>query len=350
MKTVFDYKTELNDLSFSDAEKDAMTKRLLAAQQNAPNKKHRGLRRSIVAAVGAAACLTVMAGATGILKLPSAAFAPVFGTGETEIIDQIGYPLDASATSGGVTITADAVLGDKYHYAVTYTIATDDGSAFGVEDLKNLLFEESGSELLTNGGVSGCAYFYDADPADNAIQYVELYETTDEIPQDITLRANFKNLRRMDVLDGNGEPSMVAQGRWSFPFRLNYEDLSTTMTLDTPVTFDGIPVTLDTFTISPIGLQLTYTFSDEIPYPESPSGKTSRTGEDWVDLVFGSAVIELHLKDGTTRTIRDTGGSSATDQSGAMHCTKGETFDQIIPLEDMKSVTICGVTFPIEAD
>lgn len=349
MKTVFDYKTELNDLSFSDVEKDAMTERLLAAaQQSAPKKKHRGLRRGIVAAVAAAACLTVMAGATGILKLPSAAFAPVFGTSETEIIDQIGYPVDASATSGGVTITADAVLGDKYHYAVAYTITKEDGNAFDLKNCEYLMFEESGGEIRTTGGVSGCSYFYDADPSDNAIQYVELYETTEAIPQNATVHAQFKNLCRWD--SANDAPTAVIQGRWSFSFRLKYEDLSTTMTLDTPVTFDAYNITLETLTISPIGLQLTYTFADAIPYPEQESGRESQEAEEWSALVFGSASMELHLKDGTTLSIQDTGGHSSVDGHGAMHCTKGETFDQIIPLEDMESITICGVTFPIEAN
>ena len=122
------------------------------------------------------------------------------------------------------------------------------------------------------------------------------------------------------------------------------------MTLDTPVTFDAYNITLETLTISPIGLQLTYTFADAIPYPEQESGRESQEAEEWSALVFGSASMELHLKDGTTLSIQDTGGHSSVDGHGAMHCTKGETFDQIIPLEDMESITICGVTFPIEAN
>lgn len=44
------------------------------------------------------------------------AFAGLFGGGpaETEIIDRIGCPIGASATSNGVTITADAIMGDTH--------------------------------------------------------------------------------------------------------------------------------------------------------------------------------------------------------------------------------------------
>lgn len=37
-------------------------------------------------------------------------------------------PHRASATSNGVTITADAIMGDTYSYAIVYSIRRDDGS------------------------------------------------------------------------------------------------------------------------------------------------------------------------------------------------------------------------------
>ena len=86
MKTAFDYKQELDRLTFTQEEKEAMTARLLSAVPGKNTRRQsKGLRRGIVAAVAAAACLTVAAGATGLLKLPSTAFAPVFGAAETEI-------------------------------------------------------------------------------------------------------------------------------------------------------------------------------------------------------------------------------------------------------------------------
>ena len=44
MKTVFDYKTELNSLTFSKEEKDHMKKRLLTAAEAAQPKRRRMLR------------------------------------------------------------------------------------------------------------------------------------------------------------------------------------------------------------------------------------------------------------------------------------------------------------------
>ena len=48
----------------------------------------------------------------------------------TEVADKIGRPLGASATSNGVTITAKTIVGDRTNYAVVFSIAKDDGTAF----------------------------------------------------------------------------------------------------------------------------------------------------------------------------------------------------------------------------
>ena len=89
------------------------------------------LRRRYLAAAAAVLVLAVgTAGATGILRSAAEVFSPLFGgaPAQTEIIDKIGYPVGASDTDNGVTVTADAVMGDAYNAAVVFTFRTDDGS------------------------------------------------------------------------------------------------------------------------------------------------------------------------------------------------------------------------------
>ena len=67
-----------------------------------------------------------------------------------------------SATSNGVTITADAIMGDTYSYAIVYSIRRDDGSplvsdetlAAGAErdGLLPLRFRNYGTQVRTSGG------------------------------------------------------------------------------------------------------------------------------------------------------------------------------------------------------
>ena len=129
------YNSALDELRFSDEAKSRMVDRLMAAaeQPEQPVAIHCVRRFPRIAAVGVAAALvlSIGAGATGVFKSASDAFAGVFGpTADTEIIDQIGHPIGASDTAGGVTVTADAILFDGYNYLISYTLEKEDGSAF----------------------------------------------------------------------------------------------------------------------------------------------------------------------------------------------------------------------------
>ena len=129
------YNSALDELRFSEEAKSRMVDRLMAAaeQPEQPVAIHRVRRFPRIAAVGVAAALvlSIGAGATGVFKSASDAFAGVFGpTADTEIIDQIGRPIGASDTAGGVTVTADAILFDGYNYLISYTLEKEDGSAF----------------------------------------------------------------------------------------------------------------------------------------------------------------------------------------------------------------------------
>ena len=92
------YNSALDELRFSEEAKSRMVDRLMAAaeQPEQPVAIHCVRRFPRIAAVGVAAALvlSIGAGATGVFKSASDAFAGVFGpTADTEIIDQIGRPI-----------------------------------------------------------------------------------------------------------------------------------------------------------------------------------------------------------------------------------------------------------------
>ena len=102
----------MDELTFTDEQKQAMIDHLLVeANQSTPRK--RPVRRLAVgAAIAAVLALTVTAGATGALKPAAEAFSGLFGIvtpAQTEVIDHIGYPIGASDTDNGITVTADAI-------------------------------------------------------------------------------------------------------------------------------------------------------------------------------------------------------------------------------------------------
>ncbi len=131
MKKLFEYKREMDKLEPSQAQKDALVG-ILLKKQSVPLRhskcKHMG-RVALVAACLAGA-VVVGAGATGLLKTAIQAFSGVFGENPavTQVVDKIGRPVGASDTDNGITITADAIIGEKDGVAVIYTISRDDGS------------------------------------------------------------------------------------------------------------------------------------------------------------------------------------------------------------------------------
>ena len=356
-----EYTEAMAGLQFSDEAKARMVQNLLDAQEKAtdnvvamPRGRKRRLPRIAAVGVAAAVVLTVGASATGVLKTASEAFQGVFGpTADTEIIDQIGRPVGASDTSGGVTVTADAIIGDKYHYAITYSIVKDDGTAFDI-DLTNtvgngvlpLTFAESDCTLSGYlGGTHGGSYFFDADPADNAIQYVETREISDGEVRGHTVRAKFKDLC---VYDDEMNRVLLAEGDWSFKFNLDFEDTSVSLPAGQTFDLNGMTATIDEITLSPLALRVDYTVDSEVQWDENAqSGRQSDHDSEQMNRYFESVQILVNKADGTSLDLSLAGGS-ISPEGGKTICQKGEIFSEIIPLEDIVSVTVQGIDIPVQ--
>ncbi len=345
-----EYKNVLDGLYFSEEAKNRMVERLMErAEQPAP---HRIRRFPRVAAVGIAAALvlSIGAGATGVLKSASEAFAGVFGpTADTEIIDEIGHPIGASDTSNGVTVTADAILFDGYNYLISYTLEKDDGSAFDCTanpdtGLLDLNWGETDSDIGRHtGGAIGSSWFYDENPNDNAIQYVETMSYSDAVKPGGTAKISLKNLQ--SFTPDSQDETVLAEGSWHLKFKLDAGNCAKELTAGQSIDIDGKSATVDKLIISPIGYNFTYTVDDEAQFPEAVSGQAPSGAQDeWAAF---SAPLSVTLKDGTVVDLSGIGGSMEP-HDGKTVCTRQGTFDQILPLENMKSVTIGDVTVPIE--
>ena len=86
--------------------------------------------------------LAVIGYATGLLSPETTErFADTFGEKDEQValIEQMGVPLDISVTSGGITMTAEAMLNDGKVLAVLYKVARENGEPLlpaDVEDYK----------------------------------------------------------------------------------------------------------------------------------------------------------------------------------------------------------------------
>lgn len=297
------YNSALDELHFSEEAKNRMVDRLMAAaeQPEQPVAIHRVRRFPRIAAVGVAAALvlSIGAGATGVFKSASDVFAGVFGpTADTEIIDQIGHPIGASDTSNGVTVTADAILFDGYNYLISYTIEKDDGSAFDCTKnpdtgLYDLYWKRSDSNIgLNTDGASGGSYFYDADPDDNAIQYVETMSYTDAVATGDTARIMLGDLSVPN--SETGEMKTIAKGTWHLKFKLEADNCAVELPAGQNIDVNGLSASVDKVVISPIGYHVVYTVNgeakfdtvytedgEEIPYDSESGQEPSGMRDFW---------------------------------------------------------------------
>ena len=357
MKT---YREAMDELSFTDEQKRAMTSRLLAEANRAAPRKRPVRRLAVGVAIAAVLALTVTAGAAGGLSTAAEALAGLFGSSpaQTEVIDHIGYPVGASDTDNGVTVTADAILVDRYSYAVVYSVVRTDGSPLfegldaypGYTGPLPVHFEDWTLELPgSHGGAHGTSYFIDQDPTEPSIQLVETMMTDVPLAQG-TAKVHFQDLG-METYDGETGQVLTAAsipGTWDLAFDFRFEDCS--MDLPAGQTFDlnGMTATLDSVVLSPLSLQVNYTVDSEVVWDHQalPDGRESAHDAQTYEDYFGSLPILVTLSDGSVLDLTYAGGS-IEPAGGKTVCQKGEVFENILPLEDVVSVTVGDVVIPM---
>ena len=347
MNSQFEYKTAMDALRYTDEQKALLAEHAAQAARKAQARSHRPLLRTALIAACLTAALAVTAGATGILKSAGEAFAPIFGgsAAQTEIIDKIGYPIGASDTAGGVTITADAILGDAYNAAIVFTITRDDGTALlpaGTEDAM-LLVRGGGADLNIPGGTHGGSWFVDEDPADNTVQLIQTISA--DVPlNDCTATAKFDDLWMWDEESGEAVP--FAEGTWKLRFDVQYEDASVTLGSGETFTQAGMTFTIDAVTVSPVAFKVDYTVDSEVQWSDSGSGRQSEADTREMQRYFENVEILLTKTDGSVMDLSSTGGSISPD-NGTTVCSKNGFFSEIIPMEEIERITVGGVAFPL---
>ena len=271
----------------------------------------------------------------------------------------IGRPIGASDTSNGVTVTADAILFDGYNYLISYTLEKDDGSAFDCTKnpdtgLYDLGWKRSDSTIGRGvDGATGSCYFYDEDPSDNAIQYVETMSYNDTVQTGGTVKITLGDL---SVLNSEtSELTTIAKGSWHLKFKLEADNSAVELPAGQTIEINGLSASVDKVVISPIGYHVVYTVDGEATFdtlydengeeiPQESGREPAGVCSTWESY---AAKLLVTKTDGTVLDFSDFGGSM-DPHDGKTVCTRQGTFDTVIPLDDIASVTIGDVSIPIE--
>lgn len=360
MKKTFEYEKEyteaLHTLHFSKEAKERMAEKLIKEKTtgNTTKRKRRAHRLPKLAVAGLAAALVlfVSASAYGIMDAGEA-LRGVFGpTADTKIIDKIGRPIGASDTDNGVTITADAIMCDGYNFAITYSIAKEDGTAFDIAQvdgsggLLDVFFGMENTNFGTFSGSHGSSYFYDADPGDHTIQYVEKWSYDEPVKPGKNVSVTFTDLKTSSDTGDNSESfRTIAQGTWNLKFEMNFETLSAQLPSGQSFELNGMDGIINSVMVSPLGYRFEYTLNDKARFDEAPNGKSPDQHEqEWAKF---DVPRSLNLSDGTVYDLSEGGGSIDTSGHKTV-CIRSGVFDKIIPFEKMVSINVGGVDIPVQ--
>ena len=350
MSDLFDYKKEMSELRFTEIQKKALAEAAASAART-PAKRRRPVFRTALIAAAMAAVLVVGSSAAGILPSPAEIFTPLFGgaAAQTEVIDKIGRPIGASDTDNGITITAEAIMGDQYNAVIVYTLTRDDGERFLPEgkglDETYLMMGGYGGASWVRGGTHGGSWFVDEDPEDNQIQLVETASSDTSMTKG-TATAEFEDLCYWDA---ETEQSVALYpGHGKFRFDVDYEDCAVYLGNGETFSQDGLNFTIDEVTISPIAIRVAYTTDPAAVWSDAPSGQESPENAPQRQRYLENIEILLTKTDGTVIDLGGSGGSVSPDyEADVSRCTKGQVFEEIIPLEEMASLSVGGVAYDI---
>ncbi len=256
--------------------------------------------------------------------------APLYGNAKTEIVDQIGRPINASATVGNYTITADAVIGDRYNMAIVYSLTRTDGGQLE----KGLSFEDYNN--TAKRGTWGGSYSFHLSDDKRVLQIVEEWTAANRLRLNRSATVTFTNL--MLYNEDTEEKVLLEEGTWELKFTIRYEDSSVKIPDDDVVFNDtqGNEYTVHNIIISPIGVHL------------------DLTGPNWTkffspeEFPMKYITMSLVLQNGDVITIDDKNLESHGDLEDDRHrANLGATFENPIPLDQMKELVICGTSFSL---
>lgn len=370
-----DYRHALEHISFTDNAKQHMANSIAqsvassdaaTAQSNfnGTRRKPRIARhpvRTVARIAALTAVLAIVIGgagtamATGVLPLPSDMLSDIFDgpASQTEIIDRIGRPVGASCSNNGVTVTADAIMGDKDMVTIAYTLTFDDPAA-----LKKL--SEPGENGTIAGSVDGNVYvdgehggqgqswLIDKNPNDSSIQYFAQFSVESPGLMGRTVRTHINSLVVPRAGKELPEYKKILMGPWDLKFQLNYEDTSVTIPAPKSVNFNGTKATIQEATVSCVGVSVRYNIDRSIEH-DNNSGKMSQNMEESMDAV-GNIPLIVTFKDGHVEDATSHSGYFANKlDNGTTDVHKTWPFSQVCDTDKIASVQIGDTVIPMNS-
>ncbi|MCD8356813.1 MAG: DUF4179 domain-containing protein [Clostridia bacterium] len=362
-----EYRNAMDSLQLSNQQQESLFR--AAVREATQEKTHRSVSRRAMAGIVLASVLALTA--CGIaLKTASEAFAPVFGdsTSQKAVMDEIGTQLGTSATDNGVTITADAVIGDDHQAWIMYTLSWGSGTDIDLPEGIPQSPDEYAAQIPDNviqfescsdWSVISHDQFFDSDPNDNAIEFfqrVPINQST-VVPVEIhPYTVEFENLQFCGT-DPYGNPldyddesvgswETIIEGNWQLSFDIEYESAAVSVPLEGKESFElnGYTCEITNLSVSPISAFVEYS------YTRTDADKPITTADDEIydDIEKMYSNFYITTTSGQIYHTNATWGDNQfLEDSNSYSFSAGGSFTEIIPLDEIESVTVGNVTYKV---
>lgn len=255
--------------------------------------------------------------------------APLYGSAQTKLLDNIGYPIGASATVEGYTLTADAVIGDRYNTAIVYTLSRMDGGAIPAD----ARFEDHPIVFQGHGGGGSVGYYPSIDSKE--LKIVEQWTSNMQILFHRQVHSTFSNLTV-----GN----QVIEGTWELKFAARFRSSMTKIPVKNRKVLNpkGQEFTIHKLSLSPIGLHM------DMTAPNWYGWQALHKAPEPVNHMEGFTV-SVRMMDGSILKIEDwnCGFHSSSLDAPTAKAEYGAMFDQPIDLSKVAAVHICNEVVPV---
>lgn len=290
-----------------------------------PNRRTLRMKWGSLAACLAVVLFVVPMSAEAAGGYVSNLLAPLFGTAQTEIVNDIGIPIGASISADGYTLSVDAIIGDRYNIAIVYTLTKEDGQAIP----EKAHFKDWNTAFMTGRAAGGSLTAVRDEKDPSQLHLVEIWNN--DIPLlGRLIQTTFSNLAADD--DPNGT---IAQGPWNVKYTLRYDDSSVSVPTNgfTVTDDDGKEIRIDKIQISPIGLHLDLTLFDPA----------------WGGPLLRGFDAAIQFTDGTIMDLETAGGGSGFTKGGKTAAASySALFESPVDLEDVAAIIICGSSYAVD--
>lgn len=294
--------------------------------EEAQSKRRKHWWHGLVAACFIVAILALPVSAELINGYVSNLLAPLYGSAQTDLVDKVGVPIEADVTVGDYTLSADAIIGDRYNFAIVYSLKRADGKPLP----EGLYFESYYNSLKGDFGGGICEHILSEDRT--TLKIVQKWTSSTELLFNRNATIEFSNLM---LDDGDDSKTTVVKGIWRLKFVVRYENSAKIIPVDNVTVKDGngVEYQIEKVELSPVGVHF-----DMTVHNPHQNGEVN-------EPIYQGFTLSVVLEDNTELKVENWNlGTHGDLDSSILAADFGAMFDVPISTESIVALRICSTS------